>query len=90
MVSNSILYPQRVFAVCCCVQMLLMLSRFVYVRAKAIYDYAGSARKDLFPGGPDTYRSLCFERDDQHQSYKVFDNWQAKEAALEKDQVLMR
>jgi hypothetical protein len=30
---------------------------------KEIYDHAGKARKSLFPGGPDSYRSIKYKRD---------------------------
>lgn len=38
---------------------------------KAIYDHAGGERKSISPGGPDTYRSTCYARDDKAQSFKV-------------------
>jgi hypothetical protein len=40
---------------------------------KALYDYAGMARKVLPPGGPDTYRSLVFQRDPSQQRFDVAD-----------------
>jgi hypothetical protein len=42
------------------------VSMFVLAReqTKAIYDHAGTSRNDLFPGGPDTYRSICYQRDE--------------------------
>lgn len=45
-----------------------------YIRMnKALYDYAGQARKSLLPGGPDTYRSLIFTRDPSQQQFDVVD-----------------
>jgi hypothetical protein len=38
---------------------------------KAIYDHASGERRSLFPGGPDTYRSTCYVRDDENQSFQV-------------------
>mmetsp|Transcript_42250 Transcript_42250/g.61723 ORF Transcript_42250/g.61723 Transcript_42250/m.61723 type:complete len:424 (+) Transcript_42250:250-1521(+) len=38
---------------------------------KAIYDHAGSERKALFPGGPDTYRSTRYKRDNSNQSFEI-------------------
>ena len=38
---------------------------------KALYDYAGKARKSS--GGPDPYRSLVFERDSSQQKFDVVD-----------------
>jgi hypothetical protein len=40
---------------------------------KALYDYAGKARKDMVPGGPDTYRSLVFHRDQPNRRFDVLD-----------------
>jgi hypothetical protein len=43
-----------------------------YIRTnKAIYDHASKARKSLFPGGIDTYRSYSYVRDDEHESFQV-------------------
>lgn len=36
---------------------------------KTIYDHAGAARSPDFPAGPDTYRLVCYERDDAHRSF---------------------
>jgi len=38
---------------------------------KAIWDHAGAELKGLPPGGPDTYRSTCYVRDEQNKSFKV-------------------
>jgi hypothetical protein len=38
---------------------------------KQIYDCAGKARADLQPGGPDTYRSLVFQRDQNKGTFSV-------------------
>lgn len=38
---------------------------------KEIYDHAGTARKSLFPGGPDTYREIKYTREES--SWKVDD-----------------
>lgn len=38
---------------------------------KDIYDAAGHARKDLIPGGPDSYRSLIFERNQEKNAFDV-------------------
>ena len=38
---------------------------------KQIYDTAGKARKHLPPGGPDTYRSLVFQRDENSGTFNV-------------------
>ncbi|VEU41289.1 unnamed protein product [Pseudo-nitzschia multistriata] len=36
---------------------------------KAIYDHSGEARKNLFPGGPDTYRYISYVRDDNNETF---------------------
>lgn len=38
---------------------------------EAIYEHAGGERGSLFPGGPDTYRSTCYVRDDENRSFLV-------------------
>jgi hypothetical protein len=40
---------------------------------QALYDYAGKARKELLPGGPDTYRRLKFKRDQAQRRFEVVD-----------------
>ena len=45
--------------------------RMFFVPKKAIYEHAEGERKSLFPGGPDTYRSTCYVRDDEHQSFQI-------------------
>lgn len=40
---------------------------------KALYDYAGKSRKELRPGGPDTYRCLVFHRDQPNRRFDVVD-----------------
>jgi len=40
--------------------------------SKAIYDHSGATRKNLFPGGPDTYRYNSYTRDDENESFQVF------------------
>ncbi|KAG7361049.1 dimethylaniline monooxygenase [Nitzschia inconspicua] len=45
-----------------------------YIRMnRALYDYAGQARKSVLPGGPDTYRSLIFTRDQSQTKFDVVD-----------------
>jgi len=38
---------------------------------KAIYDHSGEARKNLFPGGPDTYRYNSYIRDNENESFQA-------------------
>jgi hypothetical protein len=40
---------------------------------QAIYDWAGRARKDAPPGGPDTYRRLIFQRDPMQTKFVCID-----------------
>jgi hypothetical protein len=48
--------------------LLLLMDVFIFVLAceqtKTMYDHAGTSRNDFFPGGPDTYRSICYQRDE--------------------------
>lgn len=47
-----------------------MIFLFLSKLPKAIYDDAGASRSSCVPGGPDTYRSLCYERDDTNQTFR--------------------
>ena len=38
---------------------------------KQIYDHSNAARKNLCPGGPDTYRENRYVRDDEEDSFRV-------------------
>jgi hypothetical protein len=54
--------------------LLLSLKQFADVvfflhGLKTIYDHAGVGRGGLFPGGPDTYREICYTRDDGSRSF---------------------
>mmetsp|Transcript_9930 Transcript_9930/g.23355 ORF Transcript_9930/g.23355 Transcript_9930/m.23355 type:complete len:527 (-) Transcript_9930:1248-2828(-) len=40
---------------------------------KAIYDHSGEQRARLFPGGPDHYRYKSYIRDDENETFQVFD-----------------
>lgn len=47
---------------------------------QAIYDHAGAARKGHLPGSPDSYRSLCYERNDPEQTFR---SWSCDETLIQ-------
>merc|ERR1712238_242975 len=45
------------------------LKRYIMTN-KAIYEHTGKQRKQLFPGGVDTYRYNSYVRDDENESFQ--------------------
>lgn len=55
----------------CMYVIALLLTGTSLLWLKAIYEHAGGERGSLFPGGPDVYRSTCYVRDEDNQSFRV-------------------
>ena len=50
---------------------LVLFTNFACIKCKAIYDHSGSRRKSTSPGGPDTYRSDRYIRNDATQTFQA-------------------
>lgn len=44
---------------------------FFFRFGKKIWDFASAKRKGSFPGGPDSYRGILYERDDENRAFAI-------------------